>query len=588
MPDLSAYSRTGRVQLGPGSDLVELQGPDGAHCTAIVFHPEYRGHNAVNAALHVVLGFLESPMVHGLSELVTYDLAESTFVYPTGKVWSVAEVVRTVSDMGEAAGVRAGMEWLAHVGQILVEAAEAGEQAAVYSHGGVTPWRVVIDADGRVQVIGHALPQVEILSFHEDPTRIPREDAFRYCPPERMESRKENFSSDLFGAALIAFEIMTGRPVYDGLVDEIRARAARGETSRRLHQHRDVLPDPVRDVLATALKPDIRDRFPSGEAFLTALDLAMRDRRVTGPGLREVMSRVARHVPRARQELDPARTSMLSRDALKQMLDEEAEPAASPPAAGAVRVSIPSGRGRPQSPAAPEELAGVRTPEPATVDPAPRDPVRTPVPGARPNPRQVPAAVASPETDAPPGPPVAPPSPVVAPSPVSAVPGRPMMGARSNPRVAEAAAVPEPAAAVPAAPPPVVAPVPPAVPVPPPAAPVPPPAVAPPAEGVPAGSTTGTFSRPLDARSLLARVRASGSDDVRAQEGTLRTSGSHTPPPSPRPAPPPAVPPPAAPPPAAPPPAAPPPAAPPPAAPPPAAPPPAAPPPAAPPPSAPP
>ena len=51
MRSLVGYSRTGRIQKGPGSDLVEMQGPDGARHTAIEFHPEYRSHNAINAAL---------------------------------------------------------------------------------------------------------------------------------------------------------------------------------------------------------------------------------------------------------------------------------------------------------------------------------------------------------------------------------------------------------------------------------------------------------------------------------------------------------------------------------------------------------
>ncbi|MFZ5477509.1 MAG: hypothetical protein ACOZNI_12105, partial [Myxococcota bacterium] len=321
MSNLSGYTRTGRVQLGPGSDLVEMQTADGQRHTAIVFHPEYRSHNAINAALGVVLGFLESPMVSGLTDLGGYELSESSFAYPTGQAWSVAEVIRTLSDLGEVGGVRAGVELMARGGEILVEAAETGENAGVYSHGGLTPWRVMLDTDGGVQIIGHALPQVEILTFHEHPDRVPREDAFRYCPPERMESRRENFSSDLFGLALIAFEVMTGKPVYDGLVNDIRAKAARGETSRRIHQFRDFLPEDVRQLLTTALRPDFRDRFSSGGEFLDAVNESLQN--LDGAGLRDMMVRVRTHQPRARQELDPGKTSMLSKDELKKMMDDD-------------------------------------------------------------------------------------------------------------------------------------------------------------------------------------------------------------------------------------------------------------------------
>lgn len=231
---IAGMARTGRILRGPASDLIELEGKNGLRHTAVVFHPAYRRHNGINDALSVVLGFLKAPMVTGLVELVSHDSEAGAFVYPTGQVWSVAEVIRLLADSGKTGGIRAGLELMYGCGQILSEAADAGERDGVYSHGGLTPWRVMLRKDGQVMVIGHALPQVEILLFREDPGQVPREDSFRYCPPERVKALPENLSSDLFGLGLIAFELMIGRPVYDGLVNDIRQQAARGEGSRRL------------------------------------------------------------------------------------------------------------------------------------------------------------------------------------------------------------------------------------------------------------------------------------------------------------------------------------------------------------------
>ena len=111
------------------------------------------------------------------------DRQGGAFVYPCGECWSVAEVNRILADLGQVGGVRAGLELMYCAGRILIEAGEAGESEGVYSHGGLTPWRIMIRRDGQVLVLGHALPQVEILMFHEDGQRIPREDSFRYCPP---------------------------------------------------------------------------------------------------------------------------------------------------------------------------------------------------------------------------------------------------------------------------------------------------------------------------------------------------------------------------------------------------------------------
>lgn len=236
MPPVSSFTPTGRQQLGPASDLLELQNQSGEFFTAIRFHPEYQKHNVLNNALFTVLGFLESPMVDGMPDLIAYDLESSTFVYPTGKTWSIAEIVQVLADQGQCGGPKAGMELMLKAGRILVEATEMGESAAIYSHMGLTPWRILVSTSGDVQVIGYALPQVEILAMQDDPKLVPGQDAFRYCPPERIESKKENFSSDLFALALICFEFITGKPLYNGLIDEIRQQAARAETSLRLQQ----------------------------------------------------------------------------------------------------------------------------------------------------------------------------------------------------------------------------------------------------------------------------------------------------------------------------------------------------------------
>ncbi len=320
---IAGFPTTGRILRGPASDLVELDSDNGLKHTAIVFHPEYRDHNGINDALDVVRGFLESPMVTGLIELVAHDREQGAFVYPTGQCWSVAEVIRVLADSGRAGGVRAGLELMYAAGHILMEAADVGEGEGVYSHGGVTPWRIMLKKDGQVLVIGHALPQVEILLFHEDPNRVPSEDSFRYCPPERIEAQAEDLSSDLFALGLVAFELITGKPVYDGLVDDIRRQAARGETSRRLFRFREHLSEPVRDLLGRVLRPDPADRFESGEAFMQAVQQLLGSPVATGDSLHDLMTRVSTATRRHGKQLDAAKTMMATPEELRAMIDDE-------------------------------------------------------------------------------------------------------------------------------------------------------------------------------------------------------------------------------------------------------------------------
>ncbi len=394
---LAGLQRTGRVTIGPGADLVELISESDLKHTAIVFHPELREHPALAGALEPIKGFLEAPYVTGISELVGHDSAEGAFVYPTGDAWSIYDIVRTWSDMGETPGVRAGLELMYAAGSVLLEAAEAGEHQGVYSHGGITPWRVMIKPDGQVEIIGYALPQVEILRFQENPKQVPKEDSFRYCPPERLEGTREDLSADLFCLSLVAFEMMTGRPVYDGLVNDIRTQAARGEGRRRLFRFKDLLPTSVRELLTVALRATPGDRFEDGEAFLEGVRIVLGSPEAEGPPLVDVMQRLQALGPRHRtEELAAGKTAAMSMDQIKDLLGEDLQDIRQErEARKAARASEPAEqRARSWSPAAPRG-ARPAAPEPAAAapEPAPRarpEPAR-PAPRA-PEPAPMPAA----------------------------------------------------------------------------------------------------------------------------------------------------------------------------------------------------
>ncbi|MCB9760848.1 MAG: hypothetical protein H6739_13505 [Alphaproteobacteria bacterium] len=395
METIAGFQKTGRNTIGPGSDLVELTSETGFRHQAVVFHPEYRSHPAIGPALEVIKGFLEAPYVTGMLELVAHDPAQGAFVYPTGQAWSIYEVVRTLADLGATAGIRAGLELMYSAGEILIEAAEAGEPNGVYSHGGLTPWRVMLKADGQVEIMGHALPQVEILQFHANQDDIPGEDSFRYCPPERMEARREEVSADLFGLALIAFELMTGKPVYDGLVNDIRTQAARGEGSRRLFRFKDQIPNATRDLLNTALKAAPSDRFKDGRAFLEAVRRVLGSSDAQGPSLIDVMQRVSKTERRTGQGLESSKTQALSKDDLARILAEEDDDSVAPADAGQERVKAwaPPSPGRKVRSARRERQSGDRPAAPPPADPPPRaaPPPRDPPPRAAPPPPRDPA-----------------------------------------------------------------------------------------------------------------------------------------------------------------------------------------------------
>jgi hypothetical protein len=398
METIAGLATTGRCAHGPGSDLVEVVDQNGFRQTAIVFHAEYRDHPSINSALAVVQNFLESPMVTGLCELAAHDAKAGGFVYPTGQCWSVAEVIRACADLGEVPGIRAGLELMHAAGSILCEASDLGQAHGLYSHGGLSPWRIMAKADGQTQVVGYGLPQVEILHFLDHPEAVPREDSFRYCPPERLDRANESLSTDLFTLALIAFELMTGKPVYDGLVNDIRAMASRAEGSRRLFRFREQLPGRVMELLKVCLRLDPKDRFPDGASFLRAVSQSLTSGDGGGPSLMDVMARVANLEQRTGMPLEGGKTLMVDKADLNALLGGAATangststapaparvPSASPAPASAQPPPAPDAARAPASRAVPVQIAS------PAVQPTPSAravPVQTESPTALPSPQ---------------------------------------------------------------------------------------------------------------------------------------------------------------------------------------------------------
>ncbi|MCB9671133.1 MAG: hypothetical protein H6734_16750 [Alphaproteobacteria bacterium] len=328
---------TGRRLVGPGVDLVEVVGAGDVRHVALVVDHALRDHPTLHGELEFGIGFMEQPEVTGLARLVAHSPDEGAFVYPTGTVWSVAELVRELASAGETAGVKAGLELCYMAGEILVEAADQSAHSGLAGHGSVDPWKVVLKADGQVSIIGYGLPRPEIEAWLDDDTRLPSEDGLRYCAPENLRSDgQSDLSSDLFSLSLVALELMVGRPVYDGLVSDVKQQALRGEAARKLYQWRDRLPDPVREVLGKALKPDADTRFRDGLDFVYSVhDLLGGIDAGDGPSLRELVTTV-----RARQKRGVAalggRTGSLS-------VEELAELAADIDAQG-VATSLPAPR----------------------------------------------------------------------------------------------------------------------------------------------------------------------------------------------------------------------------------------------------
>lgn len=323
--------RVQREYKGPAARLVELLDPADRNHIGIVFYEQYRNHSALTDSLDGLMSFLQTPVARGITPLHSYGYEEGAFIYETGKCKSVAELIRQASDLGLSPGPRAGLELMTQAMEVLHGALRIAEEYAIFSHGGLTPWRLMIRPDGKLQVIGFAVPQVEVLDYKSNPNLVPSEDSFRYAPPERMEmDAMEDFSSDLFAVALIGFEMMTTRPMYDGSISAIQESAQRADVSMRLNQAMvsGWLDPHTHDFLDQCLRLDSEDRFDSFSTAIRAGKTLLRNQHLKGMSLFDLMSASSQQILRSSQEVEmlDAATAMFDRNALNpEILELEAE-----------------------------------------------------------------------------------------------------------------------------------------------------------------------------------------------------------------------------------------------------------------------
>lgn len=293
---------TGRQFKDSGSTLVELVDEAELKHTAIVLYDPFLEDADLGLNFRGVLSFLEYPMVTGLVELRHHDLLTGVFVYPTGPMWTMRELLRMAKDLDRPLGLRAALEIGVLGAEILLEASETGSNYGCFSHGSLNPWRLALKPDGELQVFGYGVPQVEVTAFLRDPNKVPLADALRYVPPERLDQEPEELASDTFALMVMVAEIATGRRVHDDQQTEALLTAVKdGETVRRVHKLG--LSRPLAALFAKGVASEPDNRI-TGRELVEALSEQLPH--AEGPSLDEVMEDVLGH-----RRLTPRRKSPL-------------------------------------------------------------------------------------------------------------------------------------------------------------------------------------------------------------------------------------------------------------------------------------
>lgn len=140
------------------------------------------------------------------------------------------------------------------------EAVDADGEPLGIVHRDVSPSNVLISKQGDVKLSDFGIARAEESAAGKN----------RYMAPEQIEGRPIDRRTDVFAAGLVAFELLTRRPLFDNDAEEV-LRTLDTDFSQRLRHHRDDLPEDLEAILARALatKPD--ERFQTAAEMRDAI-----------------------------------------------------------------------------------------------------------------------------------------------------------------------------------------------------------------------------------------------------------------------------------------------------------------------------
>ncbi|MCR4489654.1 protein kinase, partial [Micrococcus luteus] len=215
-----------------------------------------------------------------------YDTGEVSLedgLHPVDCPFLVMELVsgrtlREILHAEGAVGTDRAVAWTRGVVEALEHAHEEG-----IVHRDVKPANVMVTDTGTVKVmdfgIAHALADTSATTSQ---TQAVVGTAL-YLAPEQATGRTVDGRADLYAAGCLLFELLTGRPPFTG---DTPLAVAYQHVREEPPAPSDVDPDlpPAFDpVVLRALRKNPQDRFPTGAAFLAALEEAAADPHA-GPG----------------------------------------------------------------------------------------------------------------------------------------------------------------------------------------------------------------------------------------------------------------------------------------------------------------
>jgi eukaryotic-like serine/threonine-protein kinase len=158
-------------------------------------------------------------------------------------------------------------------------------------HLDVKPANVIVDGAGNAKLTDFGIARAA-----RDSEERELVGTARYIAPERVEGGPVTERADVYGLALVAYELLTGQPAFVGAENEdlLRDRLERG--APHIRSANNALSETADAVVAKGLARDPERRYPTAGAFALALSDAVNDP-VTRV-LRPIIATSQRRMPR--------------------------------------------------------------------------------------------------------------------------------------------------------------------------------------------------------------------------------------------------------------------------------------------------
>ncbi|NNH24816.1 serine/threonine protein kinase, partial [Pseudokineococcus marinus] len=150
-------------------------------------------------------------------------------------------------------------------------------------HRDIKPANVMLTPEGQVKVmdfgIARALADAGATATHTSAVL----GTAQYLSPEQARGRPVDARTDLYSTGCLLYELLTGRPPFQGDSAVSLAYQHVGEVPDPPSAHRAGLPPALDRVVLRALAKEPADRYPDAEAFRRDLEDAARGLDVAGP-----------------------------------------------------------------------------------------------------------------------------------------------------------------------------------------------------------------------------------------------------------------------------------------------------------------